>query len=157
MKALDSLKADINDYNEVLASDKEYLFLKIEELYKNYSKMDLNEICIIIEAMYEEINEIAKETAVLRKMESYYKLFKQEQDNAINDSDFCNWKKETLENDEYLNDDGGVHRMKYKVTCKEDKPFTLGIVKDGEVQKEVKVSEEEFIGIMHEQAEGENK
>ena len=53
-------------------------------------------------------------------MESYYKLFKQEQENAIDDFDFCKWKKETFENDEYLNDDGGVHRMKYKVTCKEE-------------------------------------
>lgn len=38
-----------------------------------------------------------------------------------------------------------------------DKPFTLCIVKDGKVQKEVKVSKEEFIGIMHEQAEGETQ
>ena len=31
-----------------------------------------------------------------------------------------NGKKETFENDEYINDDGGVHRMKYKVTCKKE-------------------------------------
>lgn len=37
-----------------------------------------------------------------------------------------------------------------------EKPLTLGIVKDGEVQKEVKVSMDEFIGIMHEQAREEN-
>lgn len=80
MKALDSLKADINNYNEVLASDRDYLFLKIADLYKNYSKMDLNEITITIEAMYEEINQIEKETAVLRKMEACYILFKQEQE-----------------------------------------------------------------------------
>ena len=47
--------------------------------------------------------------------------------------------------------------MKYKVTCNEDKPLTLCIVKDGEVQKEVKVNTDEFIQIMHEQAEEENK
>lgn len=47
--------------------------------------------------------------------------------------------------------------MKYKVTCKEDKPLTLAIIKDGEVSKEVKVNIDEFIQIMHEQAEGETQ
>lgn len=37
-----------------------------------------------------------------------------------------------------------------------DKPLTLCIVKDGKVSKEVKVSIDEFIGIMHEQAREEN-
>lgn len=48
-------------------------------------------------------------------------------------------------------------RMKEKVTCTEDKPLTLCIVKEGEVQKEVKVNTDEFIQIMHEQAEGETQ
>ena len=84
MKALDCLKMDINEYNETIAPDMEYLFLRIRDLYKNYSKMDLNEITRTIEYMYEEINQIEKETAVLRKMEEYYVLFKQEQDNIYN-------------------------------------------------------------------------
>lgn len=37
-----------------------------------------------------------------------------------------------------------------------DKPLTLCLIKDREVQKEVKVSIDEFIGIMHEQAREEN-
>lgn len=58
--------------------------------------MDLNEIIITIEAMYEEINQIEKETTVLRKMEDYYILFKQEQENATDDFDFCKWEKRNL-------------------------------------------------------------
>lgn len=104
MKALDSLKRDINDYNETLASDSEYLFLKIVDLYKNYSKMDLNEITITIEAMYEEINQIEKETAVLRKMEEYYVLFKQEQDNPFNDFFLQMEKKKPLKRRHYYDD-----------------------------------------------------
>lgn len=96
MKALDSLKMDINEYNETIAPDMEYLFLKIRDLYKNYSKMDLNEITRTIEYMYEEINQIEKQTAVLRKMEEYYVLFKQEQDNVADDFDFCKWEKRNL-------------------------------------------------------------
>ena len=48
-------------------------------------------------------------------------------------------------------------RMKEKVTCTEDKPLTLGIVKDGKVQKEMKVNTDECLQIMHEQAEEQNK
>lgn len=84
MNALDSLKMDIDDYNEVLASDMKFLFLKIADLYKNYSKMDLNEITTMIVVIYDEINQIGKENAVLREMEMYYELFKQEQDNIYN-------------------------------------------------------------------------
>lgn len=83
----------------------EYLFLKIADLYKNYSKMDLNEITITIEAMYEEINQIEKETAVLMKMEEYYVLFKQEQDNPANDFDFLQMeKKKPLKRRHYYDD-----------------------------------------------------
>lgn len=105
MKALDSLKADIDNYNKLVMSDIEWLYLKIQHLYKNYSKMDLNEICVIIEAMYDEINEIAKENAVLRKMESYYKVFEEEQENTNDDYDlleeFEKWETEHTPNEKY--------------------------------------------------------
>ena len=55
MKALDSLKEDIDDYEKVLKLDMEFLYLKIADLYKNYSKMDLNEINLEIEVIYDEI------------------------------------------------------------------------------------------------------
>lgn len=42
------------------------------------------------------------------------------------------------------------------IMTNKDKPLTLCIVKDGEVQKEVKVNTDEFIQIMHEQAREEN-
>lgn len=83
MKALDSLKADIDDYNEVLASEMEHLHFKIEKLCQEYYKMELFEIDNRIRDIYDDINQIGRETAVLRKMESYYKIFKQEQDTAI--------------------------------------------------------------------------
>ena len=157
MKALDSLKEDIDDYTEVLASQIDSVYSQIKEIYENYYRMDVDKLNLKIQLIHDDIKIISNETRVLRKMESYYELFKQEQDNATDDFNFYKWKKETLENDEYLNDDGGLHRMKHKVTCNEDKHLTLCIVKDGEVQKEVKVNTDEFIQIMHEQAEEQNK
>lgn len=161
MNALDSLKMDIYDYNEVLASNMEALHSEIKELCHEYYKMDVLDISMKIEDLWDSIRDIESQTELLRKMESYYKIFKQEQERDTDKEfnfleEFEKWETEHRPNKKY-DDDGGVHRMKYKVTCKEDKPFTLCIVKDGEVSKEVKVNTDEFIQIMHEQAEGENK
>ena len=108
MNALDSLKMDIDNYNEVLASRRLELKNHIKYLHDNYDNLTVNLIKGVINGLNKEISNISKADRVLRIMEQYYNLFKQEQENAINDSDFCKWKKETLENDEYLNDDGGV-------------------------------------------------
>lgn len=103
MKALDSLKADIDDYNEVIASEMEHLHFKIEKLCQEYYKMELFEIDNRIRDIHDDINQIGRETAVLRKMEMCYELFKQEQDNINNNNynDFKKWtsyafEKETL-------------------------------------------------------------
>ena len=96
MKELDRLKADINDYNEVIASNMEHLHFKIKELCQEYYKMELFKIDNRIRDIHDDINQIGRETAVLRKMESHYKLFKQEQDNKIDDFDFCKWEKRNL-------------------------------------------------------------
>ena len=160
MNALDSLKMDIDNYNEVLASRRLELKNHINYLHDNYDNMTVNLIKGVINGLNKEISNITKADHALRIMEKYYTLFKQEQDNATDDFDFMEafekWETEHPPNKKY-DDDGGVHRMKHKVTCNEDKPLTLCIVKNGEVHKEVKVNTDEFIQIMHEQAEGENK
>lgn len=104
MKALDSLKADIDDYNEVIASEMEHLHFKIEKLCQEYYKMELFEIDNRIRDIHDDINQIGRETAVLRKMESYYKLFKQEQDNINNNNynDFKKWISDTFEKETLL-------------------------------------------------------
>ena len=88
MNALDSLKMDIDDYNELLKSKMDFLYWKIADLYKNYSKIDLNEINLEIEVIYDEIKLITCETRILRKMESYYELFEEEKKNTTDDFDF---------------------------------------------------------------------
>ena len=102
MKALDSLKEDIDDYNEVLASQIDSVYSQIKEIYENYYRMDVDKLNLKIQLIHDDIKIISNETRVLRKMESYYELFKQEQDNATDDFDFCEWKKETFENEKYL-------------------------------------------------------
>lgn len=102
MKALDSLKEDIDDYTEVLASQIGSVYLQIEEIYENYYKMDVGELNLKIQLIHDDMKIISNETRVLRKMESYYRLFQEEQDNATDDFDFCEWKKETFENEKYL-------------------------------------------------------
>ena len=105
MKALDSLKMDIDNYNEVLKSKMDFLYWKIADLYKNYSKIDLNEINLEIEVIYDEIKLITCETRILRKMESYYELFEEEQNNATDDFDFMEsfekWETEHTPNEKY--------------------------------------------------------
>lgn len=78
MKALDSLKADIDDYNEELASQIGLLYSQIEEIYKYYYRMDVDELNLKIRLIHDDMKIIANETRVLRTMERYYKLFKQE-------------------------------------------------------------------------------
>lgn len=103
MKALDSLKADIDDYNEVIASEMEHLHFKIEKLCQEYYKMELFEIDNRIRDIHDDINQIGRETAVLRKMESYYKIFKQEQDiNNNNYNDFKKWTSDAFEKETLL-------------------------------------------------------
>lgn len=103
MKALDSLKMDIDDYNEVIASEMEHLHFKIEKLCQEYYKMELFEIDNRIRDIHDDINQIGRETAVLRKMESYYKLFKQEQDNTNNNyNDFKKWTSDAFEKETLL-------------------------------------------------------
>lgn len=123
MKALDSLKEDIDDYNEVLASQIDSVYSQIKEIYENYYKMDVGELNLKIQLIHDDMKIIANETRVSKKMESYYKLFKQEQDKATDDFDFMEefekWETEHPPNKKY-DDDGGVHRMKHKVTCKKE-------------------------------------
>lgn len=104
MKALDSLKADIDDYNEVIASEMEHLHFKIEKLCQEYYKMELFEIDNRIRDIHDDINQIGRETVVLRKMESYYKIFKQEQDNINNNNynDFKKWTSDAFEKETLL-------------------------------------------------------
>lgn len=105
MKLLDSLKEDIYDYKKALKSNMEFLYLKIADLYKNYSKMDLNEINLEIEVIHDEIKLITCETRILRKIESYYKLFEEEQNNTTDDFDFMEafekWETEHTPNGKY--------------------------------------------------------
>lgn len=105
MKALDSLKMDIDDYNEVLASQVDSLYSQIKEIYENYYKMDEGKLNLKIQLIHDDIKIIANETRVLRKMESYYRLFKEEQDKATDDFDFMEafekWETEHTLNEKY--------------------------------------------------------
>lgn len=96
MKALDSLKADIDGYNEVLASSRLELKNHIKYLHDNYDNLTVNLIKGVINGLNKEISNISKADHVLRIMEQYYNLFKQEQENAIDDFDFCKWEKRNL-------------------------------------------------------------
>ena len=108
MKALDSLKIDIDNYNEVLTSQVDSVYSQIKEIYENYYKMDVGKLNLKIQLIHDDMKIIANETRVLRTLERYYKLFKQEQENATDDFDFMEafekWEKETLENEKYLED-----------------------------------------------------
>lgn len=123
MKALDSLKEDIDDYNEELASLIGLVYSQIEEIYENYYRMDVGELNLKIQLIHDDMKIIANETRVLRKMESYYELFEEEQNDVTDDFDFMEefekWETEHPPNKKY-DDDGGVHRMKHKVTCKKE-------------------------------------
>ena len=88
MKALDSLKEDIDDYNEVLASQIDSVYSQIKEIYENYYKMDVGELNLKIQLIHDDMKIIANETRVLRTMASYYRLFQEEQENATDDFDF---------------------------------------------------------------------
>lgn len=79
MKALDSLKMDIDNYNEVLVSKMEKIYENAGELYLNWGLLYVDDIFSRIKHMNEDIIQIEKETAVLRKMEQYHKLLKKEQ------------------------------------------------------------------------------
>ena len=87
MKALDSLKIDIDDYKEVLASSRLELKNHIKYLHDNYDNMTLNLIKGVINGLNKEISNISKADRELRIMEQYYNLFKKEQNNATDDSD----------------------------------------------------------------------
>ena len=78
MKVLDSLKADIDDYNEELASQIGSLYSQIEEIYKNYYRMDVDELNLKIRLIHDDMKIIANETRVVRTMERYYKLFEEQ-------------------------------------------------------------------------------
>ena len=105
MKALDSLKEDIDDYNEVLASQIDSVYSQIKEIYENYYKMDVGELNLKIQLIHDDMKIIANETRVLRTMERYYKLFEEEQKNATDDFDFMEafekWETEHTPNEKY--------------------------------------------------------
>ena len=96
MNALDSLKMDIDNYNEVLASRRLELKNHINYLHDNYDNLTVNLIKGVINGLNKEISNISKADRELRIMEKYYTLFKEEQDNAIDDFDFCKWEKRNL-------------------------------------------------------------
>ena len=131
MNALDSLKMDIDDYKEVLASRRLELKNHITYLHDNYDNLTVKSIKVLIKGLNNQISIISKEDNILRKMEEYYKLFKPEQEP--------------------------------EVTCKKDKKeekkdkFQLCVVQGGEEIVNAEVTTDEFIQIMHEQAEEENK
>lgn len=130
MKALDSLKIDIDNYKEVLASSRLELKKQVDYLYDNYDNLTVKSIRALIKGLNNEISIISKEDNILRKMEEYYKLFKTEQGPEI--------------------------------TCKKDKKdtkdkFQLCVVQGGEEIVNAEVTTDEFLQIMHEQAEEENK
>lgn len=130
MKALDRLKMDIGDYNEVLASRMIELKKQVDYLYDNYDNLTVKSIKLLIEGLNNEMSIISKDDNILRKMEEYYRLFKTEQDPEI--------------------------------TCKKDKKdtkdkFQLCVVQGGEEIVNAEVTTDEFIQIMHEQAEEEQE
>lgn len=131
MNALDSLKMDIDDYNEVIASRMIELKKQVDYLHDNYDNLTVKSIKLLIEGLNNEMSIISKDDNILRKMEEYYRLFKTEQ---------------TPE-----------------VTCKKDKKeekkdkFQLCVVQGGEEVVNAEVTTDEFLQIMHEQAEGETQ
>ena len=135
MNILDILKEDIKDRTRSIENLKYNLHEELKYLEENLYELDNDSILNYTKRFELKANRILENTVILWVLENYRVLLKEEQ----------------------KLDDGEVHRMKYKVTCNEDKPFTLCIVKDGEVQKEVAVNSDEFMQIMHEQAEGETK
>ena len=130
MNALDSLKMDIDDYNEVLASRMIELKKQVDYLYENYDNLTAKSIKALIKGLNNQISIISKEDNILRKMEEYYKLFKTEQKPEAT----C--KKDKKED-------------------KKDK-FQLCVVQGGEEVVNAEVTTDEFIQIMHEQAREEN-
>ena len=134
MNILDILKEDIKDRTRSIENLKYNLHEELKYLEENLYELDNDSILNYTKRFEFKANHIIENTVILWVLENYRVLLKEEQ----------------------KLDDGEVHRMKHKVTCNEDKPLTLCIVKDGEVQKEVTVNTDEFIQIMHEQAEDEN-
>ena len=128
MNTLDILKKDINNKYSSLADVKRNLYGEIKYLHDNFWDLSNYNVLDYARRIKFKADLIDDRYNSLQVMEEYYKLFKEEQDNMTGD---------------------------FEEDKKED--FTLCIVKDGEVQKEVKVSIDEFIQIMHEQAEGETQ
>ena len=104
MNALDSLKIDIDNYNEVLTSEMLELKNHINYLHDNYDNLTVNLIEGIINGLNKEILNISKATRELKRMEEYYLLFKTEQDNN-DDFDFMEafekWETEHTPNVKY--------------------------------------------------------
>lgn len=134
MNILDILKEDIKDRTRSIENLKYNLHEELKYLEENLYELDNDSILDYTKRFEVKANHILENTVILWVLENYRVLLKEEQ----------------------KLDDGEVHRMKHKVTCNEDKPLTLCIVKDGKVSKEVKVNTDEFIQIMHEQAREEN-
>lgn len=105
MKALDSLKMDIDNYNEVLASEMLELKNHINYLHDNYDDLTVNLIKGIINGLNKEISNISKADRELRIMKQYYNLFKEEQNDATDDFDFMEefekWETEHTPNKKY--------------------------------------------------------
>ena len=105
MNALDSLKIDIDNYNEVLASRRLELKNHINYLHDNYDNLTVNLIKGVINGLNKEISNISKADRELRIMEKYYNLFKEEQNDATDDFDFIGefekWETEHHPNVKY--------------------------------------------------------
>lgn len=131
MKALDNLKADIDDYNEVLASRMIELKKQVDYLYDNYDNLTVKSIRALIEGLNNEISIISKEDNILKK-----------------------WKNTTnyLKQNRHLKSPA----KKDKKEEKKDK-FQLCVVQGGEEIVTAEVTTDEFIQIMHEQAEEEQE
>lgn len=93
MKALDSLKMDIDDYEEVLGDNILTIQQKIKRLNNNFEYLKFYELYEQIEELYVNIVNLQRDKDVLDKMRTYYKLFEEEQKKEDNDH-LCKTKKQ---------------------------------------------------------------
>ena len=104
MKALDSLKEDIKDETRSLETIKHSLYEELKYMEANFFEWDAHKILNYVKRFEVKANHIMDITVLIWLMEKYLVLFEEEQ-KLDDDFNFNKWKKETFENEKYLDDE----------------------------------------------------